>query len=106
MKAAAIQMTSGPDVPTNLQQAGALLAQARERGAALAVLPENFALMGMKEGDKIAAAEAEGSGPIQDFIAATAQKLSMWIVAGTMPMRIEGERRVAPASLVFNANGT
>ena len=98
-------MTSGPDVPANLKQAGALLAEARERGATLAALPENFAFMGLKEGDKIAVGEADGGGPIQDFIAATARKLSLWIVAGTMPLRIEGERRVAPASLVYDDRG-
>ena len=105
MKAAAIQMTSGPDVAANLKQAGALLAEARERGASLVALPENFAMMGLEEGDKLAIAEAAGRGPIQDFLSATAQKQSLWIVAGTMPIRIEGERRVAPASLVFNSNG-
>lgn len=105
MKAAALQMTSGPDVAENLKQARALLGEARERGAALAVLPENFALMGVKEGDKIAVAEPDGRGPIQDFLADTARTLSLWIVAGTMPLRVEGERRVAPASLVFNSSG-
>jgi len=105
MKAAAIQMTSGPDVAANIKQAGALLAEARERGARLAALPENFAMMGLKEGDKQSIAEIEGGGPIQDFLAATAQKLSLWIVAGTMPLRIEGEHRVAPASLVFDSQG-
>jgi predicted amidohydrolase len=101
MKAAALQMTSGPDVPANLRQAGVLLAEARAQGATLAVLPENFAIMG----DKIAAAEREGGGAIQDFISAAARELSLWIVAGTMPLRIEGERRVAPACLVFDSNG-
>src|SRR5687768_8114165 len=105
MKAAAIQMTSGPEVAANLKQARALLDEACERGASLAALPENFALMGVKAGDKLAIAEAEGSGPIQDFLATTAQKLSLWIVAGTMPLRIPGERRVAAASLVFSAKG-
>jgi deaminated glutathione amidase len=105
MKAAAIQMTSGPEVSGNLQQARALLAEARERGASLAALPENFAIMGVRSSDKIDAAEADGSGPIQDCLAQTARELSLWIVAGTMPLRIAGERRVAAASLVFNSNG-
>jgi len=105
MKAAAIQMTSGPEVAANLKQAGVLLTQARERGAVLAALPENFPIMGAKEGDKIAAAETDGSGLIQDFLADTARRLSLWIVAGTIPLRIEGERRVAAASLVFNSRG-
>ena len=105
MKVAAIQMTSGPDVAANLQQAGALLQQARERGAVLAALPENFAFMGLKDADKRAVGEAEGSGPIQDFLAATARDLKLWVVGGTMPLRVEGDGRVAAASLVFDDSG-
>lgn len=105
MKVAAIQMTSGPDVAANLQQAGALLKQARERGAVLAVLPENFAFMGLKDADKRAVGEAEGRGPIQEFLAATARDLKLWVVGGTMPMTVEGDGRVAAASLVFDDSG-
>lgn len=105
MKVAAIQMTSGPDVSANLQQARTLLAQARERGAVLAALPENFAFMGLKDADKRAVGEADGSGPIQDFLGATARDLKLWIVGGTMPIRVEGDGRVAAASLVFNDAG-
>ena len=85
MKVAAIQMTSSADVAANLQQARELLTQARDKGAALAALPENFPFMGLKDADKRAVGEADGSGPIQDFIAATARELGLWIVAGTMP---------------------
>src|SRR5690349_14581497 len=104
MKVAAIQMTSGPDVAANLQQARELLTQARDRGAALAALPENFAFMGLKDADKRAIGEADGSGPIQDFMAATARDLGLWIVAGTMPITAP-DGRVSAASLVFDASG-
>ncbi len=106
MKVAAVQMTSGPDVAANLQQAGVLLKQARERGAVLAALPENFAFMGLKDADKRAVGEAEGSGPIQEFLATTARDLKLWVVGGTMPMRVDGDGRVAAASLVFDDAGT
>ena len=104
MKVAALQMTSGPDVGTNLAQARVLLQQAREREACLAALPENFAFMGLKDADKRAVGEADGSGPIQDFLAATAKDLKLWIVAGTMPIRAP-DGRVAAASLVFSDAG-
>jgi deaminated glutathione amidase len=106
MKVAALQMTSGPDVATNLEHARALLRQARELGAALAALPENFAFMGLRDVDKRAMGEADGSGPIQDFLATTARELKLWIVGGTMPIRGDGDGRVAAASLVFDDAGT
>jgi predicted amidohydrolase len=105
LKAAAIQMTSGPDVAANLDQARPLLEQARDAGAVLAVLPENFAFMGLNDADKRAVGEAPGRGPIQDFLSRTARELKLWIIGGTMPLRVEGEGRVAAASLVFNDRG-
>ena len=105
MKVAAVQMTSGPDVKANLDQALALLEDAAARGAALAVLPENFAFMGLKDADKRAVGESDGRGPIQDFLASTALKLRMTIVGGTVPLRGGEDGRVAAASLVYGPDG-
>jgi deaminated glutathione amidase len=102
---AAIQMTSGADIGGNLEQAQPLLEEAARRGAQLAVLPENFAFMGLRDADKRAVAEAEGSGPIQDFLATTAKRLQMWIVGGTIPLRAGEDGRVAAASVVYDAQG-
>ena len=106
MKVAALQMTSGADVQTNLEQARTSLEEAARLGAQLAVLPENFAFMGLADADKRAVAEAEGSGPIQDFLARTAARLQMWIVAGTIPLRAGADGRVAAASVVYRSDGT
>lgn len=105
MKVAAIQMTSGPDVGANLEQARALLEEASAQGARLAVLPENFAFMGLKDADKRAVAEADGSGPAQDFLATTARRLRLWLVGGTLPLRAGADGRVAAASLVYSSDG-
>jgi nitrilase len=105
MKVAALQMTSGADVEANLAQARALLEEAHAAGARLAVLPENFAFMGMRDADKLAVGETEGQGPIQDFLAATAKRLGLWVIAGTIPIRVAGDVRVAPASIVYDATG-
>ena len=43
---AAIQMTSSHIVEENLAKAGRLLGRARDAGAAVACLPENFAFIG------------------------------------------------------------
>src|SRR3979490_2709668 len=105
MKVAAIQMTSGPDVTANLEQARALLEDAAGRGARLAALPENFSFMGLKDADKRGVAEADGSGPAQDFLAASARRLRLWIVGGTGPLRAGADGRVAAASLVHHTGG-
>jgi nitrilase len=98
-------MTSGPDVPANLREAGALLEEAARRGAQLAALPENFAFMGRSDADKRRIAEEDGHGPAQDFLAQSAQRLEMWIVGGTVPLRGAADGRVAAASLVYDSAG-
>ena len=105
MKLAAIQMNSGPEVHANLIRAGELLKQAADQGAALAALPENFPLMGLREVDKLTVAERDGSGPIQDFLRETAQRLKLWVIAGTIPLAVTNEPRIWAASLVYDASG-
>jgi deaminated glutathione amidase len=105
MKVAALQMTSGPDVAANLEQARELLEDAAARGATLAALPENFSFMGLKDSDKRTIAEAEGTGPAQEFLATTARRLRLWIVGGTVPLVAGADGRVAAASLVYNSDG-
>lgn len=104
-RVAALQMSSSADVGRNLATAGRLLGEARERGAVIAALPENFAFMGHDEADKLAIAEDDAGGPVQSEIAGLARQLGLWIVAGTVPLRVPGEARVAAACLVFDAEG-
>jgi nitrilase len=104
-RVAAVQMNSGADVAANLRGAQAALEQARAQGAVLAVLPENFAFMGAHERDKLAVAEPDGAGPIQQFLAQAARRLQLWIVAGTVPVKTADPARVAAACLVFDAGG-
>ena len=103
--AAVVQMTSSADVSENLRSARELLERASSAGATLATLPENFAIMGVRESDKLAVAEEDGAGPIQDWLAHTARELNLWIVGGTMPIRSKVEGKVSAACLVMNAQG-
>lgn len=105
MRVAALQMTSGPEVAANLAQAGALLEEAAANGARLAVLPENFSFLGLKDADKRTVAETDGAGPVQEFLATSARRLGLWIVGGTIPLRNGADGRVAAASLVYDADG-
>ncbi len=102
---AAVQMTSGNDRDANLASAKALLESAAARGAQLAVLPENFSLMPVRDADRRAHAEADGTGPVQEFLARTAARLGMWIIAGSVPLSQAGGERNAQACLVYNAQG-
>ena len=107
MTLAVIQMTSHADIPGNLANARQLLAEAAERGARLAVLPENFAAMGRSDLAAVGRAEAEGSGPILPWLKQVARDLGLWIVAGTLPLPPDGrpQGKVRACSLLVDEWG-
>jgi nitrilase len=105
VRVAAIQMTSAADVPANIATASRLLREAAQAGARIAALPENFSFMGKQDADKRAVAEPDGSGPVQDFLSATARELGLWIIGGTTPIAAVPGERVAAACLVYDDQG-
>jgi len=104
-RAAAIQMNSGPDVSANLALADRLLGDAAADGCALAVLPENFALMPTRSRDKTKYAEMPGDGPIQTFLADAAKRHGLWIIGGSIPLASPDEDRVYGACVVIDSAG-
>jgi nitrilase len=102
---AAIQMASGPNVKANLEEAEKLIKTAVQQEAKLVVLPENFAIMGLSEMDKVAIAEAPDEGPVQQFLSQQARKHEIWIVGGTIPIQSGVTGKVFSASLLYNDKG-
>jgi predicted amidohydrolase len=102
---AAIQMASGPTVHANLMEAQRLIQQAAEQEAGLIVLPENFALMGYRETDKVEIRERPGDGPIQEFLAGQAARHKVWLVGGTVPLESPLPDKVRAACLVYDPQG-
>lgn len=103
---AAVQMASGPVVSANLLEAGRYIAEAATAGARLVVLPENFSLMPRDECEWVAAAEDDGSGPTQEFLAEQAARHGLWLVGGTLPLRSPDPERAYAASLVYAPDGS
>jgi deaminated glutathione amidase len=104
-RVAAIQMASGPHVGANLQEAQRLIELAAATGARVIALPEYFAIMGMKDTDKVAARERDGAGPIQDFLAAEARRHKIWLVGGSVPLESSQPDKVRNSCLVYNQLG-
>ena len=104
-KVACIQMASGPNVAANLYEAEKLIYQAAKQGAKLVVLPENFAIMGLKETDKVAVREADGKGPMQEFLASQAKRHKVWLVGGTIPLVADDPGKIRAACMVFDDQG-
>jgi len=102
---AALQMVSAPEVAANLETAGRLIASAAAAGAKLAALPENFYIIGRHESDKVKVAEADGGGPIQDFLVDACRRHRVWILAGTVPISCEDGNRIRSACLLYDDAG-
>jgi nitrilase len=104
-KVAAIQMASGPNVKANLAEAEKLIKIAVQQQAELVVLPENFAIMGTSETDKVKIAETFGSGLLQDYLRDQAINNNIWLVGGTIPILSKESGKVFAACLLYNPQG-
>jgi len=104
-RVAAIQMASGPMVAGNLEEATRLIDMAASIGVRIVVLPEYFAIMGMKETDKVAVREKPGDGPIQQWMSEIAAKHRIWLIGGTIPMEAGVPDKVRNTCLVYDKEG-
>lgn len=105
VRIAAVQTVSGPDVAENLRVAGELIAEAAGGGAQLVALPEYFPLITADEMAKVAVREADGRGPLQDFLRETAARHGIWLVGGTIPLVAGVDGKVRNSTLVYDSRG-
>ena len=105
VRVAAVQMVSTSRLDENLATACRLIADAVAQGAGLVALPEYFPIMGLSDADKVALREAEGRGPIQDFLAETAKRHGVWLVGGSLPLVATDPGKVLNSCLVYDPYG-
>lgn len=103
-RAAVLQMLSSAHVEENLQSLHPLFFKAKEAGAELLVLPENFAFMGVNDQDKLSIAEVFGEGAIQQAVSQLAKHYNLWVIAGTLPLQCS-KQTVKASCLVFDNKG-
>ncbi|MEC4984876.1 MAG: carbon-nitrogen hydrolase family protein [Oscillatoria sp. PMC 1068.18] len=101
--AAALQMTSKPDLEKNLVEAEELIELAIRSGAELVTLPENFSFLG-KESDKIAQATAIAEKS-EKFLKTMAQRYQVTILGGGFPVPVDSTR-VANTAVLIDPSGT
>ena len=106
MRVAVVQLSSQADLQKNLDRVAELVTRAKEMGAELVALPENFAFMGEKDDDKRAIAEEfPGEGPIHQALAATARDLGIFLLAGGMPEKSPDADKPFNTSALYAPNG-
>ncbi len=109
LHAAALQLCSTDDLRANLAQCRRLGDEAAIRGANLLILPECFAFLGRKEGDKLAVTEvldARDPGPILGTLIDLATRHRAWVIGGGLPERVPGDdRRAYNTAAVVSPDG-
>ena len=102
---AAVQMVAAASVDENLAAIDDHVATAAARGARLVALPENAAIMGRNEYDKVRVREPLNAGPIQTRLGALAARHKVWLVAGTIPLTASIPNKVRAGCVVFDDRG-
>jgi predicted amidohydrolase len=103
---AAAQMSSQGDVGANLDRVAALIGEAAGRGAALVLLPENFAFLGDEEGKRALAEDLDAlDGPIARRLSEAARAHRVTVLAGGMPERSGDRDRPFNTCAVFGPDG-
>ena len=105
LRVACIQLSSGPDQAANLARVELWLDEAKGRGAELAVLPENFALMGVPDADKRAVAEPQASSKLLEFLSRQSASHGMAIIGGSVLLQGDGGK-LRNACPVFDTSGS
>ncbi len=106
MKVALVQMNSGSDKAANLEAARALIERAAaEEKPDWVCLPEVFDFMGGSFEQKKLAAEVLPGGPAYTMLRDLAKRLGIFIHAGSILEKIEGEPRVGNTTVAFNREG-
>src|SRR5262249_41377080 len=107
LRVGAVQLCSTNDLAANLATCRTLVGKAADGGAQLVVLPENFAFLGAREGEKLGAAEAlHRPGPVLTTLREPAAARGVWIVGGGTPEVVPGDaKRTYNTAVVIDPRG-
>lgn len=104
-KLACIQITSGEDIAANIAAAARLIRDAKAAGAEIVATPENTAIMAARGETTVAAAAPEEAHPVLAAYRALAEETELWILLGSIGVRLPDERRIANRSLLITPKG-
>jgi predicted amidohydrolase len=103
VRASAVQLNSNEDKARNVEIAERLVRRAAAEGAELAVLPEKFNIIGSPE--QLFAGAESLDGPTLRWAGDLAAELGLWLVAGSIVERVEGDHKLRNTSVLFDPDG-
>src|SRR5277367_5904765 len=106
MKVSLVQMNSINDKAANMAAARALIERAfAEESPDWVLLPEQFDWAGGVKGDKARNAETFPGGPAYSMAQELAARHGVYIHAGSIMERIDGDGRIHNTTIVFDRTG-
>ena len=103
LSVALVQMNSGDSKEQNVSDALAGIDRAAATGARLVTLPEVWSYLGPDSGKRDAAETIPG--PLSDLLADRARRHGIFLHAGSVYERVEGEPRIYNTTVVYDPNG-
>jgi predicted amidohydrolase len=104
VKFACVQMTAGPEVGPNLDAAAALIREAAAGGARFILTPENTSIIEPDRAQALAKSFTQDEHPGLPHFSKLANELGVWLLIGSMPIRVEPER-LANRSFLIDDQG-
>jgi len=104
LRAACIQLTSGPSLKDNMDGAGQLVSRACDQGANFVFLPENVGLLGPGGVMREQAAPEDKHRALLEF-KALAARLGLWILVGSLAVKRE-DNGLANRSYLIDPSGS
>jgi predicted amidohydrolase len=104
VKIACVQMTAGPETGPNLDAAAALIREAAADGARFILTPENTSIIEPNRELALAKSFTQDEHPGLPFFSKLAKELGVWLLIGSMPIRVEPER-LANRSFLIDDQG-
>ena len=104
VKAACVQMNSGPHIPQNLDIVERLIREAAAQGATLIATPEVTDQVLSNRAEKLGETHTQEEHPGVARFSALAQELSVTLLIGSMCIRVS-EEKVANRSFLFGDDG-
>jgi predicted amidohydrolase len=104
VQVACIQMNSGLDIDENLKQAGEMIRDAAREGCEFIATPENTDFMAANKFEALRIAQESDKHPGIPFFSFLAKELGVWILIGSMKIKID-DKQLVNRSFLFNDKG-
>ncbi len=105
LKVACVQLTATSDVATNIALSTDAIRAAHGTDAALITLPEVVNLVQQRGKLAIEAASTEQSDPALAAYRALAAELGVWLLVGSLAIKLDDDARLANRSYLLDASG-